>query len=125
MFLRMQNREPLDRHIAQWTAEKDAWEAMRILQKASVAAAVVSNAQDLCVRDPQLKARNFWPAVDLPDGGQAHLSNVPFQLSETPGAVRRCAPEVDQDRDWVLGTVLGLDPAEQAALLASGAIYAD
>ncbi|HEY2104540.1 MAG TPA: CoA transferase [Candidatus Binataceae bacterium] len=125
LFLRMQNREAIDHQIAQWTAGHDAWEAMRILQKASVAAAVVSNAEDLCVRDPQLKARNFWPAVDLPGGGQTHLSNVPFQLSETPGSVRRCAPEVDQDRDWVLGTVLGLDRAEQAALLAAGAIYAD
>jgi crotonobetainyl-CoA:carnitine CoA-transferase CaiB-like acyl-CoA transferase len=125
LFLRMQNRELLDRHIEQWTAGQDAWEAMRILQKASVAAGVVSNAEDLCVRDPQLKARNFWPAVDLSGGGQTHLSNVPFQLSETPGSVRRPAPEVDQDRDWVLSTVLGFDQAERAALLTAGAIYSD
>jgi benzylsuccinate CoA-transferase BbsF subunit len=125
LFQRMQNRAALDRHISEWTAGQDAWEAMRLLQKASVAAAVVSNAADLCARDPQLKERGFWPAVDLPEGGQTHLSNVPFRLSETPASVRHCAPEVDQDRDWVLAKVLGISPAEREALLAAQAIYAD
>jgi len=123
LFLRMQNREPLDRHIEQWTSAQDAWEAMRILQKAGIAAAVASNAEDLCARDPQLRARGFWPAVDLPDGGRIHLSNVAFRLSDTPGSVRHPAPEIDQDRDWVLTTVLGMDRAEREALLAAGAIY--
>ncbi|HZY58866.1 MAG TPA: CoA transferase [Candidatus Binataceae bacterium] len=125
LFQRMQNRAALDRHISEWTAGQDAWEAMRLLQRASVAAAVVSNAEDLCARDPQLKERGFWPAVDLPEGGQTHLSNVPFRLSETPASVRHCAPEVDEDRDFVLEKVLGLSPAEREALLAAQAIYAD
>lgn len=125
MFLRMQNRAPLDQHIEQWTSTQDAWDAMRILQKAGIAAAVVSNAEDLCARDPQLKARGFWPAVDLPDGSQTHFSSVPFRLSDTPGSVRHPAPEIDQDRDWVLSNVLGLDRAEREALLTAGAIYPD
>jgi len=125
LFLRMQNRDALDHHIAQWTAEQDGWRAMRLLQKASVAAAVVSNAEDLCKRDPQLAARNFWPAVGLPGVGQTHFSNVPFRLSETSGSVRFPAPETDQDRDWVLVNVLGLERGEREALLAAGAIYPD
>ena len=125
LFLRMQNRAALDHHIAQWTAGQDAWEAMRLLQKASVAAAVVSNAEDLCVRDPQLKSRGFWPAVDIPEGGQTHLSNVPFKLSETPGSVRHGAPEVNENRDYILDTVLGLDAAERDALLKTEAIWPD
>ncbi len=125
LFLRMQNRAALDQHIGEWTAGQDAWEAMRLLQKASVAAGVVSNAEDLCARDPQLKERGFWPAVDIPEGGQTHLSSVPFRLSETPAPVRRCAPEIDEDRDFVLEKVLGLDRAERDALLAAQAIWAD
>jgi crotonobetainyl-CoA:carnitine CoA-transferase CaiB-like acyl-CoA transferase len=123
MFLRMQNHESLDSHIAQWAAGQDAWEAMRLLQKASVAAAVVFNGEDLCARDPQLKERGFWPAVDLPEGGQTHLSNVPFKLSDTPASIRHCAPEVDQDRDDILGSVLGLDRAAQEALIEAGALW--
>jgi crotonobetainyl-CoA:carnitine CoA-transferase CaiB-like acyl-CoA transferase len=123
LFQRMQNREPLDRHIAQWAAGQDAWEAMRLLQKASVAAAVVSNAEDLCVRDPQLAAREFWPAVSLPEGGQTHLSGIPFRLSATPASIRRWAPEINEDRDYVLGTLLGLGRAEQEALLEAQAVW--
>ncbi len=125
LFGRMQNRELLDRQVARWTAEQDAWQAMRRLQDASIAAAVVSNAEDLCKRDEQLKARNFWPTINLPDGGQINLTGIPFQLSETPGALRRPAPEIDQDRDWVLSEVLGLGQSERQALLAAGAIYTD
>jgi len=125
LFLRMQNRAALDQHIGEWTAGQDAWEAMRLLQKASVAAGVVSNAADLCARDPQLKERGFWPAVDIPEGGQTHLSSVPFRLSETPAPMRHCAPEIDEDRNFVLEKVLGLDRAEREALLAAQAIWAD
>jgi len=125
LFLRMQNRDLLDHHIEQWTTGQDAWEAMHILQKAGVAAAVVSNAEDLCVRDPQLGARGFWPTLELPGGGRTPFANLPFRLSETPASVRTPAPEIDQDRDWVLGSVLGIERAERDALLAAGAIYPD
>jgi benzylsuccinate CoA-transferase BbsF subunit len=125
LFLRMRNREPLDLQIGEWTGQHDAREAMLVLQKASIAAAVVSNAEDLCLRDPQLKARNFWPAVDLPDGAKTHLSGVPFRLSDTPPSAARRAPETDEDRDWVLGSVLGLDSKQRDALLSAGAIYQD
>jgi formyl-CoA transferase len=90
-----------------------------------VAAGVVSNAADLCQRDPQLKERGFWPAVAFPEGGETQLSNVPFRLSATPASVRHCAPEVDEDRDFVLEKVLGLDRAEREALLAAQAIWPD
>ncbi len=125
IFLRMQNRAPLDEHIEQWTCTQDAWDAMRILQKAGIASAVVSDAEDLCARDPQLKARGFWPALALPDGEQTRFSSIPFRLSDTPGSVRHPAPEIDQDRDWVLSNVLGLDATEREALLTAGAIYPD
>ncbi len=123
LFLRMRNRELLDQHISQWTAGQDAWEAMRALQEASIAAAVVSNAADLCTRDPQLGARNFWPATGLPGGGSLNLTGIPFRLSETQSVAPRCAPEIDQDRDWVLNEVLGLDRSAQQALLEAGAIH--
>jgi crotonobetainyl-CoA:carnitine CoA-transferase CaiB-like acyl-CoA transferase len=125
LFLRMQNRAMLDRHIAQWTAQLDAWDAIRMLQKASIAAAVVSNAKDLCARDPQLQARHFWPAVERPDGSRINLTGVPFRFSDLPQSTFRPAPEIDGNRDWVLQTVLGLDRAECEALLAAGAIYPD
>ncbi len=125
LFVRMRNRAALDRHITQWTQELDAWEAMRMLQKAGIAAAVVSNAEDLCARDPQLKEREFWPVVELPGGEKTRMSGVPFRLSGVAAPIRRCAPQTDQDRDWVLEKVLGLTASEREALLKAGAIYLD
>ncbi len=122
LFLRMRNRDELDANVGRWTAEHDAEEAMAILQEAGVAAGVVSNGADLCARDPHLQARGFWPSVKLPDGSETLTPGVPFKLSTTPTAAPRCAPEIGDDNDYVLGNLLGLSRAEQEALAAAGAI---
>jgi crotonobetainyl-CoA:carnitine CoA-transferase CaiB-like acyl-CoA transferase len=123
LFLRMRNRDELDANVGQWTAEHDAEEAMAILQEAGVAAGVVSNGADLCARDPQLKARGFWPSVKLPDGSETLTPGVPFKLSATPAPVPRCAPEIGDDNDYVLGNLLGLSRAEQEALASAKAAW--
>ncbi len=123
LFLRMRNRDELDANIGQWTAEHDAEEAMAILQEAGIAAGVVSNGADLCARDPHLQARGFWPSLKLPEGSETRTSGAPFRLSATLTAVPRCAPEIGDDNDYVLGTLLGLSRAEQEALAAAGAVW--
>lgn len=123
LFLRMRNRDELDANIGQWTAEHDAEEAMAILQEAGIAAGVVSNGADLCARDPHLQARGFWPSLKLPEGSETRTSGAPFRLSATSTAVPRCAPEIGDDNDYVLGTLLGLSRAEQEALAAAGAVW--
>jgi len=123
LFLRMRNREELDANVGRWTAEHDAEDAMAILQEAGVAAGVVSNGADLCARDPHLQARGFWPSVKLPDGSETRTPGVPFTLFATPAAVPRCAPEIGDDNDYVLGNLLGLSRAEQEALAVAKAIW--
>ncbi len=123
LFLRMRNRADLDAHIARWTVERDADEAMALLQRAGVAAGVVSNGAALCGRDPQLQARGFWPSVELPEGGTTRATGVPFKLSATPGSVRHCAPEIGENADYVLGQLLGLSPVEREELVAANAIW--
>ncbi len=124
IFLRMSNRRQLDEHVARWAAEQDAEEAMAVLQRYRVAAAVVSNGADLCARDPQLQSRGFWPSVRLPDGATTQVTGLPFKLSRTPGSVRTAAPEIGDDNDYVLGELLGLNRAERNALIAEGAVWA-
>jgi crotonobetainyl-CoA:carnitine CoA-transferase CaiB-like acyl-CoA transferase len=123
MFLRMRNRTELDANVARWTADRDAEEAMAILQRYRVAAGVVSNGADLCERDPQLAARGFWPSVRLADGTTTQVTGIPFRLSRTPGSVRTVAPEIGDDNDYVLGQLLGLSAYERAELIASGAVW--
>ena len=123
LFLRMRNRVELDAHITQWTLEIAAEEAMATLQQAGIVAGVVSNGADLCQRDPQLQARGFWPAVKLPDGSTTRVPGIPFKLSASPSLAPRCAPEIGDDNDYVLGELLGLSRAERDTLAASGAIW--
>ena len=123
LFLRMRNREDLDANVGRWTAEHDAEDAMAILQEAGVAAGVVSNGADLCARDPHLQARGFWPSVKLPDGNETLTTGVPFKLSATPAAVPRCASEIGDDNEYVLGNLLGLSRADQEDLAAANAVW--
>jgi benzylsuccinate CoA-transferase BbsF subunit len=117
LYLRTRNRGELDAHISRWTAEREAEEAMAMLQQAGVPAGLVANAQDCCARDPHLAARGFWPAVSLPEGGQTQVCGIPFKLSETPVGVRRCSPIAGESNDYVFGELLGLSRAEREELI--------
>ncbi len=123
MYSRMRNRQELDANLSQWTVERSAEDAMTILQRARVAAGIVENGIDMCVRDPQLRARGFWPSVEAPDGGAAQVTGIPFRLSGGSGAVRSIAPEVGENNEYVLGDLLGLSPGEREELVAQGAVW--
>ena len=123
LYLRTRNSVELDAQVARWAADQVAEDAMQRLQQAGVAAGVVANGADLCARDPQLQAREFWAAVPLPDGTGTHVTGIPMRLSATPGAVRSPSPLIGEANDYVLGDLLGLSRADRAALIAEGAIW--
>lgn len=117
LYLRMRNRSELDGHISRWTAEQEAEAAMAILQGACVPAGLAANAQDCCALDPQLAARGFWPAVSLPEAGQTQVCGIPFKMSASDVAVRRCAPLAGESNDYVFGDLLGLSRTERDELI--------
>ncbi len=123
LFLRLQNRRELDRHVESWTMTQSAEDAMALLQKAGVAAGLVSNGMDICERDPQLQARGFWGTVTLPDGTQTKVTGVPIKMSATPGSVRTPSPHIGSSNDYVLGELLGYSDAERHQLIAEGAVW--
>ncbi|MBV8056946.1 MAG: CoA transferase [Deltaproteobacteria bacterium] len=123
LFLRMRKREQLDQLVGSWTIMQTAEHAMELLQDAGVAAGVVSNGADICARDPQLRARNFWGAVTLPDGDRTNVTGVPIKMSATPGSVRTPSPLIGSSNDYVLGELLGYSSAEREQLIAAGAVW--
>jgi len=122
LYLRMRNSTALDDRVAQWAASQSAGEAMDHLQCAGIAAGIVANGADLCERDRQLQARNFWGTVTLPDGASTHTTGVAAKLSATPGSVRTPSPLIGSSNDYVLGELLGLSQAEREVLIAAKAI---
>jgi benzylsuccinate CoA-transferase BbsF subunit len=117
LYLRMRNREELDAQINQWTRRLEAEETMAKLQSAGVPAGLVANAQDCCALDPQLAARNFWPALSLPEGGEIKVCGIPFKLSQTPVGPFRHASMAGESNDYVFGELLGLTRAERDDLI--------
>ncbi|MGH8013699.1 MAG: CaiB/BaiF CoA transferase family protein [Candidatus Binataceae bacterium] len=123
LYLRMRNRVELDNHLSRWTRERSAEGAMDTLQQAGIAAGVVSNGADICVRDRQLQARGFWGTIRLPDGNLTHVTGIPMKYSATPVSVRTPSPEIGADNDYVIGELLGLSRAERDALISDRAIW--
>ncbi|HKV55992.1 MAG TPA: CoA transferase [Candidatus Binataceae bacterium] len=123
LFLRMRNHDELDARVGQWTITQSAEQAMEILQRAGIPAGVVSNGADICERDPQLRARNFWGAVNLPDGRVTKVTGVPIKMSATPGSIRTPSPLIGASNDYVLGELLGYSAFEREQLVAEKAVW--
>jgi crotonobetainyl-CoA:carnitine CoA-transferase CaiB-like acyl-CoA transferase len=124
LFMRIRKRSELDRLVSSWTTMQTAEHAMELLQKAGVAAGLVSNGADICARDPQLQARNFWGTVTLPDGRRTNVTGVPIKMSATPGSVRTPSPLIGSSSEYVLGELLGYSSTERQQLIAAGAVWA-
>jgi crotonobetainyl-CoA:carnitine CoA-transferase CaiB-like acyl-CoA transferase len=123
LFTRMRKREQLDANVGSWTITQTAERAMELLQSVGVAAGVVANGMDICARDPQLKARNFWGTVILPDGQQTNVTGVPIKMSATPGSVRTPSPLIGSSNNYVLRELLGYSDTERDQLIAAGAVW--
>jgi benzylsuccinate CoA-transferase BbsF subunit len=99
--------------LASWAAERTAQQAMRVLQRAGLAAGAVQDAED-AVRDPQHRERHFWLEMDHPDLGVAEYAAPPHRLAKTPPTVRRPTPRLGAHTVEVLGEWLGMTPDEAA-----------
>jgi crotonobetainyl-CoA:carnitine CoA-transferase CaiB-like acyl-CoA transferase len=118
---RLQHQPELDGHVADWTRSRDAYDAMRLLQDAGIAAGVVVNADEL-MNDEHLNQRRFFWKFDHPEAGVQTHAGQPIRLSETPARHYRSAPTLGQHHPYVLGELLGLSDDEITDLEETGII---
>jgi len=123
LYLRTRNSAELDANVSRWTIEQVAEQAMERLQRAGIAAGVVSNGADICERNPQLRARGFWGTVRLPDGSNANVTGIPAKATAQAGSIRSPSPLIGSANGYVLGELLGYSAAEQDVLIAEKAIW--
>ncbi|MCC5849632.1 MAG: CoA transferase [Verrucomicrobia bacterium] len=71
--------------------------------------------------DPQVKHLEAFTEIDHPRAGRVKITNIPFQMSETPGSIRRPAPLVGQHGREILGE-LGWDAEAIAELERAGTL---
>lgn len=106
-------RDALGAALAAWAANLTAQLAMRMLQRAGLAAGAVQDAEDV-VRDPQHRERHFLLEMDHPDLGVAEYAAPPHRLAKTPPTVRRPTTRLGAHTVEVLGEWLGMSPDEAA-----------
>ena len=112
----------LDGLIADWTRQHTVAEVDAIMAEAGVPAGPIYR-PDGMVTDPQFLARDAIHWEEHPHFGRVPMPNVFPKLSETPGLVRRAAPDmVGQHTGEVLGEVLGLTPTDCDGLRDAGII---
>jgi len=109
---RLANRDELDTLLEEWTRTRPAEEVMERLQAVGVPAGLVADARDLCERDPHLRKRGYWTAVQTPEGGRVIVDGVPVRLSRTPGRVTSAGPLLGEHTAEVLREVLGTRESE-------------
>ena len=118
---RKTNEAELDKLIGAWTRERDQWDVTELLQAVGVPAFPSLSARSIEV-NPHLAARGLIERLDHPAVGQMSHIGVPWLLTDGTNGVRAPAPTMGQHTHEVLTDVLGLAPAEIAALEAAGAL---
>jgi crotonobetainyl-CoA:carnitine CoA-transferase CaiB-like acyl-CoA transferase len=112
---RKENEDLLEDLITVWTQERSADEVTRMLQKAGVPAYPSLDGNDM-LANPHVEARGFFVELEHPEVGKRRHLGIPWKMSRTPCEIRRPAPCLGQDTDYVLETILGLSREEVASL---------
>jgi crotonobetainyl-CoA:carnitine CoA-transferase CaiB-like acyl-CoA transferase len=121
---RLAHVDELDRLIEAWTASCDAYDVMRAVQGAGVAAGVVQTVADQLERDAQLAARGFFEEIEHAVKGRVLATGIPLGLTATPGRTTGTGAAVGADNDYVFRELLGLSADEMQHALAIGSIEA-
>ncbi len=113
--------EHIDGVLARFFASKTKWELYEQGQGRRLLIGIVSTPEDL-VKNPQLKARDWYQGVEHPDLGETlRYPGPPYRLSETPWRIDRRPPRVGEHNAELLSE-LGYSQEELEALAASGAV---
>jgi crotonobetainyl-CoA:carnitine CoA-transferase CaiB-like acyl-CoA transferase len=119
---RLAAQDELDREIASWTRERDAYAAASALISAGVPAAAVARPEERVDRDPNTSAWGLWPEVEHFAMGRVRVDGLPVHLSRTDWSIARGAPCLGEHNARVYGELLGLEASEIEALRAEGVI---
>src|SRR5262249_7145851 len=114
---RKEHEDAVEQLVTEWTQERSADEVTRSLQQAGIAAYPSLDGRDM-LANPHVAARGFFVELEHPEVGRRRHLGIPWKMSRTPCEVRRPAPCLGQDTDYVLGAVLGLSREEISSLRA-------
>ena len=108
--------------LRRFAGSKTKWEMYEQAQSRRLLFGIVSTPEDIAM-NPQLKFKEWLTPVDHPELGESiQYPGRPYDLSETPWAIRRRPPLRGEHNDEIYGNELGIDAAQLAALRSAGVI---
>ncbi len=119
---RKRNEDALEAAVTAWTSERDRWKISEELQEAGIAAVAVMDMRDVA-DDPHMNARGFFVELEHPEIGKQKHAGIPWKFSDTPVAVRRPAPCLGEDSEYILTELLGRTSEEYQRLLQAEVLY--
>ncbi len=75
--------------------------------------------------DPHLNARGYWEELEHPEAGTHRYPGVVWKAEETPNRLRRAAPRLGEDNEYVYRVLLGYTDDEYRRLEGLGHIGTD
>ena len=119
---RVARTDEIDRQLEAWTSGLERKTVEDRLRAAGVPVAQVAMPEDRIDHDPRTSSWNLWPWVHHAEIGDTRVEGIPIHLSETDWVIRRGAPCLGEDNDFVYGSLLGLGETEIDELRAQGVI---
>ena len=114
--------DALDRRIEAFAVEHEDGALMRALQARGIAAGVVQDAEDLLERDPQLRARPAFKALEHPALGHFDHQTSPYHFSRTRAQIST-APMLGEHTEIACTEVLQIGRDAFEELKVAGVFY--
>jgi crotonobetainyl-CoA:carnitine CoA-transferase CaiB-like acyl-CoA transferase len=108
---RVQNQGDLEEEIGKITSAMPAEQLMWSLQEHGVPAGLVATSEDLFM-DPQLNRRGYYQKMQHPLIGDLWIMQSPPVFDRTPQLMKRHAPCLGQDNQFVCQEILGMELTE-------------
>ena len=118
---RRNNAAALDEIIANWSRELEPREAERLAQARGIPAHAVQNSAEYYT-DPQVAHRGHFVELPHPVYGKTIVEGPRAKLSRTPAQVRRAAPTLGQDNQYVLEKLLGYSEERIGEIVGAGVL---
>lgn len=118
---RRTNAAALDEIISNWTRDIEPNEVERLAQARGIPSHAVNNSREYYA-DPQIAHRGHFVEIPHPVYGRTVVEGARAKLSRTPAAVRRAAPTLGQDNQYVLETILGYSEEKIGEIAGAGVL---
>lgn len=107
--------------LRSWAASRKVDEIVKALSENSVPVAPIYQI-DKTLEDPHVEARGIIQAAEHPTAGIVRSPRFPVVMSQTPGTLRRPAPQLGQHNDEILTQILGYTAEQVSDLRKEGVI---